>query len=143
MTHPIEFLNRTELFSEDMKNGNYTIICHPYAFGQIRIQLTDLRKPDNTAPSGHGTIVRELDTYKTEVASKCISELSESEDPEKYCVSLERDWNCEYSGDGPIHGDRIRLDETQQSDPYRRCKKQAFRRGAPQAFPIVNMRSIF
>ena len=140
---PIHGLNRSFIPSDGMANENYTIIVRLYMFGQFRIQLTDRRKIDHFAPEGHGGIVRELDTYKAEVAAKTMLDLSEAEEPEKYCVSLERDWNCEYSGDGPLAGDRIRLDETSESNPYRRCGKQKFRLGAPQAYPIVNTKGLF
>jgi hypothetical protein len=140
---PIRGLNRSFITSDEMVNKNYTVIARQYMFGQIRLHLTDVRKIDQFAPEGHGGIVRELDTYKTEVAAKTMLDLSEAEDPEKYCIGLERDWNCEFSGDGPLAGDRIRLDETPESNPYRRCKKQAFRLGAPQAYPIVNTKGLF
>jgi|GEM_PF-3672804 len=126
-------LNRIEYFSEDMENGNYTIIVHQYMFGQLRIQLTDLRKRDPYAPEGHGGIVRELDTYHAGTASGACMNLSEAEDPEQWCIEQERDWNCEMSADGPLAGDRIRLDETQESNPYRRCGVQDF---TPNAYPI-------
>lgn len=126
-------LNRLEYRSEDMANPNYTILVYPGTFGLIRINLTDLRQPDSYAPEGHGSIVRILDTYKVETASRVMFDLSESEEPRDYCITLERDWNCEMSDDGPLAGDRIRLDETQESNPHRRCAVQDF---TPRRFPI-------
>lgn len=134
-------LNRKEILSDEMTNHNYTVLARDYAFGQIRIQLTDLRKPDRYAPEGHGTIVRELDTYKVETAAWCMGQLSMAEEPEKWCIEQERDWNCEFSGDGPMPGDRIRLDETQESNPYRRCQEQPLKPGK-QFYPIVNVKGL-
>lgn len=126
-------LNRTEYLSDDMANKNYTILVEQYMFGQLRIKLTDIRHRDPYAPKGHGGIVRELDTYYSSTAAATCMNLSEAEDPERWCIEQERDWNCEMSGDGPLAGDRIRLDETQESNPYRRCTVQDF---TPKAYPI-------
>lgn len=135
-------LNRWEILPEDMRNKDYSVIVQPYMFGQFRIQLTKVTDPDPFAPEGHGSIVRELDTYKPETASWCMMELSEAEDPERWCIEQERDWNCEFSGDGPLHGDRIRLDNTPESNPHGKCRPQLFKPGAPQCYPIVNFRGL-
>ena len=49
-----------EVLSEDMKNPGFTVIVYPYALGQFRIQVTELRFPSGYAPEGHGSIAREL-----------------------------------------------------------------------------------
>ena len=49
-----------EIQPKDMTNSNYSVIVQQFLFGQYRIQLTDVRKPEVGAPPGHGQIVREL-----------------------------------------------------------------------------------
>ena len=100
-----------ELFSGDMANESYTVLVRIFLFGQYRIQLTCLDQPDPYAPIGHGSIVRELDSYdQTQAILTCLR-LRESEDPEAYCESLAKPFNCEYPGG------RIRLDNTPDSRP--------------------------
>jgi len=130
----LEELNRTEYFSDDMENKDYTILVEQYMFGQLRIKLCDLRQRDTFAPEGHGSIVRELDTYHAGTAAGVCMNMSEAEDPVAWCIEQEQNWNCEMSDDGPLSGDRIRLDETYESNPFRRCGIQDF---TPKAFPIL------
>ena len=49
-----------EVLSNDMTNSDYSILVLPYAFGQFRIQITNVKFRDAYAPVGHGSIVREL-----------------------------------------------------------------------------------
>lgn len=87
-------------------NAAYTVLVKGNFGGQFRIQLTDVAKPDPGAPPGHGSIVRELCTYKQATAVETTTAIAMSLDPEGYCEGLARPWNCEYEGG------RIRLDNT-------------------------------
>ena len=92
------------LFEGQCNDEHHTVLVIAYNFGQIRIRITDKRKPDSWAPEGHGSIVRELDSYKKDVAADCISMLMGSDDPMAYAESLAKPWNTSFVGD------RIRLD---------------------------------
>lgn len=81
------------------KNQNYGILVAPYAFGQYRIKLLDMRK------MSHDNIVREMCTYRDIAMFLAISAMTAHDDPEQWCRSVSRPWNTE----NPIKG-RIRLD---------------------------------
>lgn len=80
-------------------NKNYGALVVPHAFGQYRIKLLDMRK------MSHDNIVREMCTYQDLTMFLAISALVAAEDPEQWCRSIARPWNCEEPGKG-----RIRLD---------------------------------
>lgn len=46
--------------ADKMKDKRHTILVKGYAFGQFRIQVTDIKRPCSFAPPGHGAIVRQL-----------------------------------------------------------------------------------
>ena len=92
------------LFEGHCQDGRHTVLVYAYLFGQIRMRLTDKERPDSTAPEGHGSIVRELDTYKLETAVGTIAAIMAADDAAAYCESLARPWNTAFEGD------RIRLD---------------------------------
>lgn len=88
-----------------MRSLNHSLIMRAYAYGQYRVQLTRVDLVDPHAPYGHGAIVRELCTYRRDVAYAMTASLAAAPDPEQACRDLERPWNCEWPGRG-----RIRLD---------------------------------
>jgi hypothetical protein len=98
-----------EVKSTEMKNPKYSIIVRSYLFDQKRIQLTLVDAKDETAPEGHGVIVREFCTYNKSTCDETVSLLKKSSEPEEFAKTLERPGNCE----GP--GGRIRLDN-QETD---------------------------
>ncbi len=102
-----------EVFAHQMKDQQHTILVQPYMYGQFRIQLTDISKPDLDAPSGHGSIMRELCTYQADTMEFVCKQLQEAMDPEAVAESFAKSWNCE----GP--GGRIRLDTHPEDNPYR------------------------
>lgn len=83
----------------------HTVLVRPYLYGQFRIQLTRIDKPEPYAPEGHGTIVRELCTYRQDIMIETVARLAVASDPEEACRDMERPWNCDAPGRG-----RIRLD---------------------------------
>lgn len=87
-----------------MTNADYSVIVWPYAFGQFRIQLTNVAIGDPFAPAPHGAIVREMCTYDKQTMLDTVEKIRGSDDPEAFCRTLEKPWNCEYQGG------RIRLD---------------------------------
>lgn len=93
------------------KNRRYTVLLRRYLARQLRIQVTDLDRPDNSAPAGHGSIVRELCTYRPDTAVAVILNLVTAIDPEEIAQRYARPWNCE----GP--GLRIRLDNRSEDRP--------------------------
>ena len=93
-----------EITFPEMTNKDYAVQVWPYLFGQFRIQLFQRSTPD-----GEGGLVREMCTHQSETTVKISLDLKQSPDPEAFCESLARPWNCE----GP--GARIRLD-SQPSD---------------------------
>jgi hypothetical protein len=96
-----------EVLSDQMVSKTHTILVQPFMFGQYRIQLTRVDRPDPFAPAGHGSIVREMCTYNPRTVATLALFLRLAADPEAYCRELERPWNCESSGG------RIRLDNRQ------------------------------
>jgi hypothetical protein len=82
------------------------VLVYPYAFGQYRIKLTSKLDPDSGAPLGHGSIIRECDTYHYDLAAKIVKKIVESEEPYTYLSSLANLKNS-YSSN-----DRIRLDNS-------------------------------
>lgn len=95
----------TEILPDQMASGRHSILIRPYAYGQLRIQLTRTDRPDGYAPPGHGSIVRELCTYEPRTAVRVVTLMRVAADPEAYCRTLETPHNCEAPGRG-----RIRLD---------------------------------
>jgi hypothetical protein len=103
----------TTIQSSQMTNPRYSIIVYHYVMGQLRIQLTDLQKPDPDAPEGLGEIVKQLCTYHVNVALDLLAKLQASEDPIECVESMRTPWNSE----GP--DDVVRLDTTAADNPYR------------------------
>lgn len=106
-----------------MRSPVHSLMIRPYMFGQYRLQLTRKDVPHPFASEGHGGIVREMCTYNTATAMITVQKLREAADPEAYCRSLEREWNCERPGRG-----RIRLDNTLADRPeiaVRLARKEA------------------
>lgn len=99
-----------------LQNEAYSLLVEGYAFGQMRIRLTDLRDHDPYAPEGHGGIVRELCTYEPMTAFLVLQVLSQVDDPEEKAHSLAHTMNCDHP-----HG-RIRLD-TPWPHATERCSK--------------------
>lgn len=99
-----------EVLPDQMTSKNHTLIVMPYLFGQFRVQLTRLDRPDTFAPPGHGSIVRELCTYDPHLAGHVVFLLRLSADPEASCEELAKPWNCEYPGG------RIRLDAKPEAE---------------------------
>lgn len=100
-----------QILPKDMSNDEYSILIRPYAFGQYRIQLTNVTRPALGAPEGHGDIVREMCTYKADTMREVTKGLAAAGDPEAYCETLVRPYNCEYKGG------RIRLDNRPDDRP--------------------------
>jgi hypothetical protein len=94
-----------EVLPDKMTNKRYSLLVYNYLLGQFRIQLTDTYDPDAFAPPGHGSIKREMCTYKKEKALFVLAVLAAAEDPLKVARGFEREHNCEVPGRG-----RIRLD---------------------------------
>jgi hypothetical protein len=112
-----------EVLPDQMCSKTHTILVQGFLFGQYRIQLTRLDRPDPFAPPGHGSIVRELCTYNPHTAGTVALILRLASDPEAYCRELERSWNCE----DPGHG-RIRLDNP---EPFK-CPRCGFESYSPR-----------
>lgn len=108
--------------SDQMTSKTHTLIVMPFAYGQFRIQLTRLDRPDPFAPIGHGSIVREMCTYSPHTAGNIVLMLRLAADPEAYARELERPWNCEHPGG------RIRLDNC---EPYT-CPRCGFVSHSPR-----------
>ena len=87
-----------------MQNKNYSILVYPFTFGQFRIRLTNVKIKDSYAPEGHGSIIREMCTYKNATMIETVGKLMESKEPEKTAESFATPYNCEFPGG------RIRLD---------------------------------
>jgi hypothetical protein len=100
-----EDLPLVQIYAGAMISPRHSVIMRRYLMGQYRIQLTRVDEPDPHAPPGHGTIVRELCTYNRAFAVSTVLVLRGHDDPERWCRSIERPWNCESPGRG-----RIRLD---------------------------------
>jgi hypothetical protein len=96
---------------DDMISKNHSVLVRPYMFGQYRIQLTRIDRPDPFAPPGHGSICRELCTYDHTRMMATVLQLVSAKDPEAYCCTLETPSNCEVPGSG-----RIRLDNAEGED---------------------------
>jgi len=107
-----EDLPLMEIRSGAMISPKHSAIMRRYLVGQYRIQLTRVDQPDPHAPAGHGTIVRELCTYDRSFAYSTMIVLRGHPDPEAWCRSIERPWNCEVPGRG-----RIRLDNPAPETP--------------------------
>lgn len=94
-----------------MAHPHYEVAVYPYLFGQFRIHLC-LRKKlvdgDFVTYEPYHNIVRELDTYSEDRMTVFLSELMQHPEPEFFCESLVKSWNCENLGG------RIRLDNTPQ-----------------------------
>lgn len=113
MKEPTKPLMRAEHW-----DGNYIVLVQPYLLGQFRIQLCDKRKPDPWAPKD-GQIVREMCTYDGPKATEIIATLVTCDDPEAYCESLSKPWNCEHPGG------RIRLDNKPEDRKYEQKSKES------------------
>ena len=94
--------------NSEMASDHHTFYVEPYAFGQYRIRITDLRQPDYYAPKGHGSIVQELWTYNVETYTRVVEELKQAKDVLGYVETLRKPWNSEFPGD------RVRLDNDRE-----------------------------
>lgn len=94
-----------------MRNPRYELQVWNYAFGQYRLMLL---RPDMRDGLGYPTIVRQMCTYKIGTVGDVVAAIREHEDPEAYCESLARWYNCEHKGG------RIRLDNTEEDRKYER-----------------------
>lgn len=95
-----------------LRSSKHSLVIRPYLFGQYRLQLMDVTKFDPHASEGHGSIVREMCTYKAETAFSVARQIANEPDPEAFCRTFEEKWNCERPGFG-----RIRLDEKIEDHP--------------------------
>lgn len=102
----------TERF--DLVAPHYSILVEAYMFGQHRIKLCKRMPGEPADYREHGGSVREMCTYKRDVAQLTVSQLAMSPDPEAFCRTLETPYNCEVPGRG-----RIRLDNTEEDRPTR------------------------
>lgn len=100
-----------EVLRDRMASNRHTVVVRPYTYGQYRIQLTRIDRPDPFAPPGHGSIVRELCTYSPGMAADVVLKLRLAADPEGFCETLAHPGNCEY------RGGRIRLDTAPEKTP--------------------------
>ena len=101
-----------ELRPDAMENPRYSVVVRRYLFGQLRIQVCDTAQPDPYAPPLHGSIVRELCTYRMDKLAEVLPALRGAADPLALCREWETPANCEAPGAG-----RIRLDTAPDDFP--------------------------
>lgn len=101
-----------ELGPDVMQNPRYSVVVRRYLFGQLRIQICDQTLRDPFAPPPHGSIVREMDTYRMEKLAEVLPALRSAPDPLALCREWETPANCEAPGRG-----RIRLDTSPDDYP--------------------------
>lgn len=101
------------LAANTMKNQRYTLLVYRYVFGQFNIKVTDVSKPDASAPPGHGEIVKMLCTYIPDTLRNVLAKLQHSDDPVECVESMRTSHNSE----GP--DDVVRLDTTEKDNPHR------------------------
>jgi hypothetical protein len=94
----------------NLRHPRYCVMVYQFLLGQWRIMLCDKGAPDEGGLPG---IVREMCTYDADRMTATVVRLAQSTDPEALCNSWAKPWNCEG------HGGRIRLDTTEQDNPYR------------------------
>ena len=101
-----------EIRPDDMANADYRVRVRRYLLGQLRIQLVDITRDDVLAPKGAGVIVREMCSCSPTTALDRSKALAEAVDPEALAATWVTPYNCE------APGHRIRLDNTQENQPY-------------------------
>ena len=95
---PRDVFMLAEVHPRDMANHRFGVVVRGASAGFYRVQLTDLSRPDQDSPTGHGEVIKELLTNKTVVMGLMIKFLAVSHDPLKCCELLE----AQYPIQGPM-----------------------------------------